>query len=89
MLGRVSSLDWFISIGLLPVSFAFTGPVAAALGVRATLVDASLLGAAVTLRALFLPGMRDQERADPVGVRVDARSAVASEPAVLALGSSR
>ena len=27
MLGRVSSLDWFISIGLLPLSFALTGPV--------------------------------------------------------------
>ena len=27
MLGRVSSLDWLISIGLLPLSFALTGPV--------------------------------------------------------------
>jgi hypothetical protein len=25
MLGRVSSLDWFVSIGLTPVSFALTG----------------------------------------------------------------
>ena len=37
MLGRVSSLDWLISIGLLPLSFALTGPVAAAIGVRGTL----------------------------------------------------
>ena len=44
MLGRVSSLDWLISIGLLPVSFALTAPVAAALGVRATLVGAGLVG---------------------------------------------
>ena len=29
MLGRVSSLDWLISIGLLPLSFALTAPVAA------------------------------------------------------------
>ena len=35
MLGRVSSLDWLISIGLLPLSFALTGPVSAVLGVRA------------------------------------------------------
>ena len=40
LLGRVSSLDWLISIGLLPLSFALTGPVAAAIGVRATLVGA-------------------------------------------------
>jgi MFS family permease len=57
MLGRVSSLDWLISIGLLPISFALTAPVAAAVGVRATLVGAGLLGAAITLAALFLPGM--------------------------------
>jgi DHA3 family tetracycline resistance protein-like MFS transporter len=64
LLGRVSSLDWFISIGLLPVSYALTGPVAAALGVRATLVWAGVIGGAVTLAFLFLPGMRDVERSE-------------------------
>jgi MFS family permease len=63
LLGRVSSLDWLISIGLLPVSLALTGPVAAALGAQATLVGAGLVGAVVTLLALYLPGMRDIERA--------------------------
>jgi DHA3 family tetracycline resistance protein-like MFS transporter len=63
MLGRVSSLDWLISIGLLPISFALTAPVAAAVGARATLVGAALFGAAVTLGALFLPGMRSIENA--------------------------
>ena len=63
MLGRVSSLDWLISIGLLPLSFALTAPVAAVFGARATLVGAAVLGAAVTLGGFFLPGMRD-DRAD-------------------------
>ena len=62
MLGRVSSLDWLISVGLLPLSFALTAPVAGAVGARATLVGAALLGGALTLGALFLPGMRDIER---------------------------
>jgi DHA3 family tetracycline resistance protein-like MFS transporter len=62
MLGRVSSLDWLISIGLLPLSFALTAPVAAVFGARATLVGAAALGAAVTLSAFFLPGMRAIER---------------------------
>ena len=66
MLGRVSSLDWLISIGLLPVSFALTAPVAAAIGVRATLVGAAVVGATVTLGALFLPGMREIEKGDEV-----------------------
>ncbi len=62
LLGRVSSLDWLISIGLLPISFALTAPVAAAVGARATLVGAAVIGAVVTLAAYFLPGMTDIER---------------------------
>jgi DHA3 family tetracycline resistance protein-like MFS transporter len=67
LLGRVSSLDWLISIGLLPLSFALTAPVAAAVGVRATLVGAALIGSAVTLGAYFLPGMTTIERRDAGG----------------------
>ena len=63
LLGRVSSLDWFISIGLVPLSFALTGPVAQVLGARTTLVAAGLVGAAITLAFLFLPGMRSIEGA--------------------------
>ena len=77
MLGRVSSLDWLISIGLLPLSFALTAPVAAVFGVRATLVGAAVLGAAITLGGFFLPGMRAIERTGSgrqgaLRVRVDA-----------------
>jgi len=62
MLGRVSSLDWLISIGLLPVSFALTAPLSAAFGVRATLIGAGVAGAAATLGGLLLPGMRAVDR---------------------------
>lgn len=65
LLGRVSSLDWLISIGLLPISFALTGPVTDALGVRTTLVGAAVLGGAVTLAGLLLPGMRAIEGRAP------------------------
>jgi DHA3 family tetracycline resistance protein-like MFS transporter len=58
MLGRVSSLDWLISIGLLPLSFALTAPVADAIGARATLVGAGVIGAVITFSALYLPGVR-------------------------------
>jgi MFS family permease len=67
LLGRVSSLDWLISIGLLPLSFALTGPAAAAFGLRPTLVGAGVLGAAATLGFLFLPGMRAAELAQQQG----------------------
>jgi hypothetical protein len=59
LLGRVSSLDWFISTGLVPLSFAVTAPLAAAVGARATFLVAGVLGAAVTLAFLFVPGVRD------------------------------
>jgi len=61
LLGRVSSLDWLISIGLLPLSFALTGPVSSAIGAQTTLIAAGLLGGVVTFAALLLPGMRDVE----------------------------
>jgi DHA3 family tetracycline resistance protein-like MFS transporter len=57
----VSSFDWFVSIGLTPLSFAITGPVAELLGARTTLAVAGLLGL-TTIGFLFLPGMRDPER---------------------------
>ena len=53
LLGRVSSLDWLISIGLLPLSYALTGPISAALGVRTTLIWAGVLGAIVTFAPLL------------------------------------
>jgi DHA3 family tetracycline resistance protein-like MFS transporter len=58
LLGRVSSFDWLISIGLLPLSFALTGPVSSVIGARATLIWAGIAGGTLTLAALFLPGMR-------------------------------
>ncbi len=58
LLGRVSSLDWLISIGLLPLSFALTGPVSAAIGTRSTLIYAGCIGGLVTFAALFVPGVR-------------------------------
>jgi DHA3 family tetracycline resistance protein-like MFS transporter len=65
MLGRVSSLDWLISIGLLPLSFALTAPVTEMIGARLTLIGAGVGGAVITFAALFLPGMLDVEREQP------------------------
>jgi DHA3 family tetracycline resistance protein-like MFS transporter len=61
LLGRVSSFDWFVSVSLIPVSFAITGPIAAAIGPEATLIAAGVVGAPLTLAYLFLPGMRASE----------------------------
>ena len=70
LLGRVSSMDWLISVGLLPVSFALTGPAVDLIGLRATLVGAAVIGGAVTFAALFLPGMRSIEGDASVGTEL-------------------
>jgi hypothetical protein len=62
MLGRVTSLDWMVSIGLVPVSFALTGPAAQLFGVDRTMIGAGIAGGVVFTAFLFLPGMRDTER---------------------------
>jgi MFS family permease len=62
LLGRVTSLDWMISIGGVPLSFAIVGPVASAIGARTTLVLGGILGGGITLAVMFLPGARDPER---------------------------
>jgi hypothetical protein len=61
LLGRVSSLDWLISIAGVPLSFAIVGPMAGWIGADATLIGAGVLGGAVTLVFLFVPGARSPE----------------------------
>jgi Transmembrane secretion effector len=62
LLGRVTSLDWFVSTSLVPISFALTGPVSAGLGAQTTLVVAGLAAAGITFLFLLVPGVRDTER---------------------------
>jgi MFS family permease len=62
LMGRVTSLDWFISVGLVPLSFGITGPIAEAVGVRTTMLVAGILATVITMAFLFVPGVRDPER---------------------------
>jgi hypothetical protein len=68
LLGRITSLDWLVSTSLVPISFALTGPVAAAVGAEATLMGAGVIACAATLLCLLIPGMRDTERAERLAV---------------------
>ncbi len=63
ILGRVSSIDWLISAALVPVSFALTGPAAAAFGARNTMIYAGVAGGLTILATmLVLPGVLDPDR---------------------------
>ncbi|MDB5067697.1 MAG: major facilitator superfamily protein [Chloroflexi bacterium] len=76
LLGRVSSIEWFVSMSLMPLSFALTPLVAQVLGVRTTFIAAGCLGSATTLGFLFLPGMRLHDGDPPLdgaGIQTAAR----------------
>jgi hypothetical protein len=65
LLGRVSSMDWMVSIGLVPVSFALAGPIAEWVGVEATMIGAGVLSTVGFLAFLAIPGVRAPERWAP------------------------
>jgi MFS family permease len=68
-LSRVSSLDWTGTLVLNPLGFALVGPLAAAVGVRATLVGSAVLSTIATACVVTVPGVRN--------LRVEPRSAPA------------
>lgn len=70
LLGRVEGFDWLVSVALVPVSLAFTGPVAETVGTKETLVGAGVIGAVGTLAFLYLPGMRATEREAPLAAEM-------------------
>jgi MFS family permease len=61
LLGRVKSIDWLVSTGLVPVSFAVTGPLAGWLGVENVMLGAGICSCVLTALFFFLPGMRETE----------------------------
>lgn len=64
--GRVHSRDWFVSIGLTPVSFALTGPVSKAIGVDTTLVVAGAAPMLVCVVLYVSAGLRRDEELHPL-----------------------
>ena len=62
LLGRVSSVDWQMSIALTPISFGLAGPIAEGIGIRATMIGAGVLGTLAVMAFLAVPGVRDPER---------------------------
>jgi MFS family permease len=66
-LGRVASVDSFVSSGLVPLSLAITGPIAGAFGTLETLRWAGVISGAILLAFLFIvtAARAPQPRLDP------------------------
>jgi MFS family permease len=57
-LSRVTSLDWFTTVGLMPLGYAVAGPLADAFGLHETMVGASVVTAALFCVALAVRDVR-------------------------------
>lgn len=68
-LSRVSSYDWMVSLGLLPVGYLLAGPLADAVGAIEVLAVGSVLAMTAWLLALVPNETRALERIAPSGTR--------------------
>jgi DHA3 family tetracycline resistance protein-like MFS transporter len=83
--GRVASLDWLVSVGLTPVSFALTGPLAAAFGAGAVLLGAGILAGGVTIAVLYaVPGLQAEDGGIARAEAAAAQAPRSSDPRSLA-----
>jgi len=84
LLGRVASLDFFVSISLMPVSMALAAPVAQAIGLRNTFLVAGLLPVLLAVIAIVAARLPADEIAHPLR---DAEDAAGLEDVPTADGS--
>lgn len=66
MLGRVSSLDFFVSLTLMPVSMAAVGPVAEVIGLSNVFMIAGVVPAVLSVIAILAPKLHHDEIAHPL-----------------------
>lgn len=66
LLGRVASLDFFVSISLMPISMALAGPVADAIGLRNTFYIAGIVPLIVAIVATVWAKLPADELAHPL-----------------------
>ena len=66
MLGRVASLDFFVSVSLMPISMALAGPVSEAIGIRTTFLVAGIVPGVLAALAIWLFRLPQDEIAHPL-----------------------
>jgi MFS family permease len=64
LLGRVASVDWFVSAALVPISFVLTGPVAGWVGASRTVLGAGIVGGLLLAALIALRPIRAPEHAE-------------------------
>lgn len=62
-ISRVSSYDWAVNVGLMPIGVALAGPVSEGIGLRTTMFAMTAIGISAALFALSVPSVRRLGRA--------------------------
>jgi hypothetical protein len=65
LLGRVVSVDWLVPTALAPVSFAVAGMLSGVFPARSVMLAGAILGGAVMIVLLRVPGVRNPETGAP------------------------
>lgn len=68
LLGRVSSLDFFVSLALMPVSMALAGPIGVAFGIPLTFVIVGTVPVFLAVAVILIARMPRDEIANPLDV---------------------
>ena len=79
LLGRVSSLDFFVSLSFMPLSMALAGPVSELLGLRATFLLGGLAPTVLAVVAIVAARMPADEIAHPLDVPAEPMVDLAEE----------
>jgi DHA3 family tetracycline resistance protein-like MFS transporter len=66
MLGRVSSLDLFVSLAFMPVSFAIAGPLSKVVSMQAIFLAAGVVPVVLAAIAMIAARMPRDEIANPL-----------------------
>jgi MFS family permease len=77
--GRISSLDFFVSLLLMPVSMALAGPAGALFGVTAVFIVAGVGPALVSFAVIWFGRMRSDEIAHPLDQDAGAEKLIAAD----------
>lgn len=78
LLGRVSSLDFFVSLALMPISMALAGPVGDALGLPLTFLLVGAIPVFLSIAAILGWRLHRDEIAHPLDVPAEVSAAPAS-----------
>jgi hypothetical protein len=66
LLGRVSSLDFFVSLALMPISMAVAGPIGDSIGIAPAFLIAGLVPTVLAVGTLLIARLGSDERDHPL-----------------------